>query len=84
MDDASDIHSGRGDPVSQHGVNDPVDGTDVKWTFDDNQTSHERRQWAADVRAEASPKRGEAFLPEALRRRPTAPLNPRTGRHRAD
>lgn len=84
MDDVSDIHNGGDEPVSRHGVNDPVDGTDVKRTFDDNQTSHERAQWAADVRAEASPKRGEAFLPEALRRKPTEPLNPRTGRHPAE
>lgn len=64
----------------QHGVNDPVDGTDVKRRFNDNQTPHERAQTAADVRASAVPAADEEFLPEALRRRPTSPLNPRTGR----
>ena len=39
------------DPVSEHGVNDPVGGVDVKWNVHDNQTPHERAQWAADVRA---------------------------------
>ena len=81
MGNSSDIHSGVDRPASRNGVNDPVDGVDVKRTFDDNQTPHERAQWAADVRADASPRSEEAFLPEALRRPPTAPLNPRTGRH---
>jgi hypothetical protein len=65
----------------QHGVNDPVDGVDVKRRFNDNQTAHERAQFAADVRSSAIPAADEEFLPEALRRRPTGPLNPRTGRH---
>jgi hypothetical protein len=64
-----------------HGVNDPVDGVDVKHRFKDNATPHERAQWAADVRAPASPDATEEFLPEALRRAPTHPLNRRTGRH---
>jgi hypothetical protein len=64
----------------QHGVNDPVDGVDVKRRFNDNQTPHERAQFAADVRSSAIPASDEEFLPEALRRRPTSPLNPRTGR----
>jgi hypothetical protein len=64
----------------QHGVNDPVDGVDVKRRFSDNQTPHERAQRAADVRANAVPAADEEFLPEALRRQPTGPLNPRTGR----
>ena len=64
----------------QHGVNDPVNGVDVKRRFHDNQTPHERAQFAADVRADPEPAADEKFLPEALRRRPTAPLNPRTGR----
>ncbi|WP_454624937.1 hypothetical protein [Bradyrhizobium cenepequi] len=64
----------------QHGVNDPVSGVDVKRKFRDNQSPHERAQTAADVRADASPAPDEPFLPEALRRPPTAPLNPRTGR----
>jgi hypothetical protein len=62
MGDSSDIHNGVDHPASRNGVNDPVDGVDVKLTFNDNQTSHERAQWAADVRAKASPRRGEAFL----------------------
>jgi hypothetical protein len=66
---------------NQNGVNDPVNGVDVKRKFDDNQTPHERAQTAADVRAHATPAPDEAFLPEALRRPPTAPLNKRTGRH---
>ena len=57
----------------QHGVNDPVSGVDVKRGFNDNKTSHERAQTAADVRADPSPVAGEAFLPEALRRPPTSP-----------
>ncbi|QPF84200.1 hypothetical protein IC762_32045 [Bradyrhizobium genosp. L] len=84
MGKPSDIHDGTEPPASRNGVNDPVDGVDVKRTFNDNRTPHERAQWAADVRAAPSPKRGEPFLPEALRRRPTEPLNPRTGRHRSD
>jgi hypothetical protein len=65
---------------SQNGVNDPVDGVDVKRRFNDNQTPHERAQTAADVRSSAVPAPDEEFLPEALRRRPTGPLNSRTGR----
>jgi hypothetical protein len=80
----SDIHEGVANPASRNGVNDPVDGIDVKRTFNDNQTPHERAQWAADVRANPSPKPGEDFLPEALRRVPTPPLNPRTGRRATD
>ncbi|MBR0758415.1 hypothetical protein JQ604_40080 [Bradyrhizobium jicamae] len=68
----------------QHGVNDPVDGVDVKWKIRHNQTPHERAQHAADVRAPASADPDEPFLPEALRRTPTAPLNPRTGRRPTD
>jgi hypothetical protein len=71
MTDARDI---------QHGVNDPVDGVDVKRRFRENQTPHERAQTAADVRRLALPDPDEYFLPEALRRPPTAPLNCRTGR----
>ncbi len=67
----------------QHGVNDPVDGVDVKRQFKDNQTPHERAQFAADVRADASPSPSEHFLPEGLRRPPTGPLNKRTGRNPA-
>ena len=84
MGNSSDIHNGVDRPASRNGVNDPVNGVDVKRTFDDNKTSHERAQRAADVRAEATPRRGEPFLPEALRRPPTKPLNPRTGRRPAD
>jgi hypothetical protein len=72
MTDARDI---------QHGVNDPVSGVDVKRKFNDNQTPHERAQRAADVRADSLPAADEEFLPEALRRRPTEPLNKRTGRN---
>jgi hypothetical protein len=68
----------------QHGVNDPVDGVDVKSRRRDNQTPHERAQVHADVRAPASPEPDEPFLPEGLRRPPTAPLNPRTGRNPTD
>lgn len=60
----------------QNGVNDPVDGADVKRKFNDNRTPHERAQTAADVRASAAPAADEEFLPEALRRRPTIPLKP--------
>ncbi|MBR1124586.1 hypothetical protein JQ628_23890 [Bradyrhizobium lablabi] len=66
---------------NQHGVNDPVRGADVKRRFDDNKTPHERAQTAADVRAEPVPSADEEFLPEALRRAPTPPLNKRTGRN---
>ena len=65
----------------QYGVNDPVDGVDVKRQFKENQTPHERAQFAADVRADASPLPEEHFLPEALRRPPAGPLNKRTGRN---
>jgi hypothetical protein len=67
---------------NQNGVNDPVNGVDVKRNFDDNQTPHERAQTGADVRACAIP--DDVFLPEALRRPPTDPLNKRTGRNRSD
>ena len=65
----------------QHGVNDPVSGVDVKRRFHDNKSPHEQAQWAADVRADASSDETEEFLPEALRRPPTPPLNKRTGRN---
>ena len=65
----------------QHGVNDPVNGVDVRPKVRSNQTSHERTQWGADVRAWATPDPAEAFLPEGLRRPPTPPLNRRTGRN---
>lgn len=68
----------------RHGVYDPVGGVDVKHSFADNQTMHERAQWAADVRADPSPDRREPFLPEALRRKPAEPLNRRTGRNRSE
>jgi hypothetical protein len=68
----------------QHGVNDPVSGVDVRWKFLDNRTPHERAQSAADVRAWATPDPAEGFLPEALRRPPTPPLNKRTGRNRSE
>jgi hypothetical protein len=66
---------------THHGVNDPVSGTDVKRRLKDNTTSHQREQTAADVRADSSPDETEQFLPEALRRAPTPPLNKRTGRN---
>lgn len=69
---------------NQNGVNDPVNGVDVRRQIREKQTPHERAQTAADVRAEASPAEGEDFLPERLRRSPTEPLNKRTGRGRAD
>lgn len=65
----------------QNGVNDPVNGLDVKHQRHENQTPHEREQGYADVRAPASPDASEPFLPEALRREPAGPLNPRTGRN---
>jgi hypothetical protein len=68
----------------QNGINDPVRGVDVKRRFKDNKTPHESAQWAADVRAKASPDDSEEFLPEALRRTPAPPLNKRTGRNPAD
>ena len=68
----------------QHGVNDPVDGLDVKRKVDDKRTPHERAQHHADVRAEASETSAEPFLPERLRRKATDPINPRTGRKPAD
>ena len=64
----------------RHGVNDPVDGVDVKRHISDNQTPHERAQVHADVRSTPTASQAEPFLPERLRRPPTAPLNKRTGR----
>jgi hypothetical protein len=69
---------------THHGVNDPVNGTDVKRHFNDNKTPHERAQTAADVRAAPSADESEAFLPEALRRTPAPPLNKRTGRNETE
>lgn len=69
---------------NQHGVNDPVGGLDVKRRINDNRTPHEQAQHNADVRAEATPTAAEPFLPERLRRKPTDPINPRTGRNPAD
>ncbi|MDF0518532.1 hypothetical protein P0R31_14950 [Bradyrhizobium yuanmingense] len=68
----------------RHGVNDPVDGLDVKRRINDNRTSHEQAQHHADVRADATATTDEPFLPERLRRKPTDPINPRTGRNPAD
>ena len=68
----------------QHGVNDPVDGLDVKHQINDNRTPHERAQRHADVRAGATAAPAESFLPERLRRKATDPINPRTGRNPAD
>jgi hypothetical protein len=82
MTDSSDIMTDSRD--IRHGVNDPVRGVDVKHRIRDNQTPHERAQWAADVRSEPSADPTEDFLPEALRRAPTPPLNKRTGRNRSD
>jgi hypothetical protein len=65
----------------QHGINDPVDGVDVSWKINTNQTPHERAQRYADVRAMPSAQPAEPFLPERLRRAATAPLNARTGRN---
>ena len=76
MGDPRDNHR-----VGHHGVNGPVSGVDVKRRFRDNKSTHERGQWAADVRADSSPDEAEVFLPEALRRPPTPPLNNRTGRN---
>lgn len=64
---------------TQHGVNDPVDGVDVKHQINTNQTPHERAQRHADVRAKPTASPSEPFLPERLRREPTGPINPRTG-----
>ena len=68
----------------QHGVNDPVDGVDVQYPFSDNKTPHERAQRHADVRADATAVPSEALPPERLRRKPTDPINPRTGRNPTD
>ena len=68
----------------QHGVNDPVDGLDVKRQINDHRTPHERAQRDADVRAEATATPSEPFLPERLRRKPTDPINPRSGRRPTD
>jgi len=68
----------------QHGVNDPVDGVDVKRQINTNQTPHKRAQHHAVVGAGASAAPSEPFLPERLRRKPTDPINPRTGRHPTD
>jgi hypothetical protein len=68
----------------QHGVNDPVSGVDVKRRVNSNATPHERAQWAADVRAKLTADSTEEFLPEALRRAPTPPLNRYTGRNRSE
>ena len=81
MGEFRDIHRDGNDPISQHGVNDPVGGVDVKRRFRDNASTHERAQWAADVRADPSADEEEEFLPEALRRSPAPPLNKRTGRN---
>jgi hypothetical protein len=59
MSDFRDVHNG---------VNDPVEGADVKGRFTNNQTPHERAQQGADIRAPVSPAAREQFLPEALRR----------------
>ncbi|WP_234685307.1 hypothetical protein [Bradyrhizobium monzae] len=68
----------------QHGVNDPVDGVDVEHQINANQTPHERAQHYADVRATPSVLPSEPFLPERLRRKPTDPINPSTGRNPTD
>jgi hypothetical protein len=56
----------------------------VKHQINANQTPHERAQHHADVRATPSASPSEPFLPERLRRKPTDPINPRTGRNPTD
>jgi hypothetical protein len=56
----------------------------VKRQINDNKTAHERAQRHADVRADATAASDEPFLPERLRRKPTDPINPRTGRNPTD
>ena len=68
----------------QHGVNDPVDGVDVKRQINNNETPHERAQGHADVRAMPTAQAEEPFLPERLRRKATDPLNPHSGRNPTD
>lgn len=68
----------------QHGVNGPVGGADVKPPARQIETAHQREQTGADVRPEALPDPDEPFLPEALRRPATHPLNRRTGRRPSD
>ena len=74
--DNRDIRSGAYDPINKDGLPQPAQ---VK----DRTTDHEKEQWGADVRAEALPGT-EPILPEGLLRPRQDPLNPRTGRRKAD
>ncbi|QFI75499.1 hypothetical protein F8237_25750 [Bradyrhizobium betae] len=76
MADNRDIRSGAYDPVSKDGLPQP---DQVK----DKSTPHEKGQWGADVRADGLPGT-EPVLPDGLRKPRTSPLNPRTGRRKAD
>jgi hypothetical protein len=74
--DNRDIRSGAYDPVNENGLPQPHQ---VK----DKSTPHQKAQWGADVRAEALPGT-EPALPEGLVKDRRGPLNPRTGRRKAD
>ena len=51
----------------QHGVNDPVDGLDVKRQINDNRTPHERAQRHADVYVpRRPPRRPSRFCPNGF------------------
>jgi hypothetical protein len=71
-----DIRHGAYDPVSKDGLPQP---DQVK----DKTDQHQAEQWGADVRAEPLPG-VEPVMPERLVRQPQGPLNPRTGRNKAD
>lgn len=74
--DTTDDRRGAYDPVSKDGLPQPHQ-------VRDRTSPHQKEQWGGDVRAE--PLRGtEPVLPERLLRPPTGPLNPRTGRRKAD
>lgn len=74
--DTRDIRSGTYDPVSKDGLPQP---DQVK----DKTTPRQKEQWGADVRAEPLPGT-EPVLPDGLLRPRKGPINPRTGRRKAD
>ena len=74
--DTTDDRRGAYDPVSKEGL---PQSDQVK----DKTTPHQKEQWGADVRADPLPGT-EPVLPERLVRPATPPLNPRTGRKKAD
>jgi hypothetical protein len=70
-------------PAARKGADDPIGKEALPQPPQEKTTSHQKKQWGADVRSEALPGM-EPVLPERLIRPAASPLNPRTGRKPAN